>query len=284
MGKGTPDRYAVLGHPVGHSLSPRMHAANFEALGMAASYEAFDVMEEALASRLDEFHAAGYAGLNLTIPLKARALEQVHEASLRAQRLGGVNTIKMLPGGRMYGDNTDGFGFLTALAEKGLTTFSGLRVMILGCGGTGRALALTCAQAGASALLLANRTFSRAESVALAVRDAFPAVTVQSLDADRSAWALASRECDLIVHTTSQGLRVGESSLLPASAFRPGQWLFDAVYTARHTPVMMAALERGARTVNGLGMLLHQGAESFRIWTGREPDIEAMRAVLVGAT
>lgn len=257
-----------------------MHAANFAALGLAATYEAIDVPEEELETRLDRLRREGFAGLNLTIPLKARALGLVDEAAPTARLLGGVNTIRIGVDGRMCGHNTDGFGFLAAVAETPLRSPAGRRVLVLGCGGAGRALALACAQAGAAAVLLANRTPARAAEVAAAVARAFPGTTARPLAADAAVWTEAARACDLVVHATSQGLRPGDPPLLAPAAFREGQLLFDAVYTARRTPIMRAALAVGADAVNGLAMLLHQGAESFRIWTGREPDLGAMRAAL----
>ncbi len=270
-------RFAVLGHPIAHSRSPRMHGASFASLGLDATYEAFDVPEEALAPRLDELQRAGYRGLNLTIPLKARALTLVDEATPRAQLLGGVNTILFREDGRRLGDNTDGHGFLAALRAAGSHGCSGRTVMVLGCGGTGRALALTAAQAGASALRLANRTAQRAEAVADAIRHHFPEVAVTPLPSCRTAWLEAATQADLIIHTTSQGLDPHDTSLLPVEAFHAGQWVFDAVYTATLTPILATASRAGACTLNGLTMLVHQGAESFRLWSGGcEPDIDAM--------
>ena len=272
-----PARFAVLGHPVAHSRSPRMHQANFAALGMRATYEAFDVTEAELAGQLDALQQAGFTGLNLTIPLKARALELVDVATPLARFLGGVNTLRFRADGRRAGDNTDGVGFIEALRESGLPELAGLRVLLLGCGGTGRALALTCARAGAREILLANRTAARAAGVAEALRAAFPELAVETLAADPAVWTRAARRCNLIVHTTSQGLAAGDAPLLTREAFQPGQFLFDAVYTADQTPILREARAAGTRGINGLGMLVHQGAQSFRIWTGREPDIAAMR-------
>ena len=257
-----------------------MHAANFAALGLAASYEAFDVTEAALPARLADLQARGYTGANLTIPLKARGLELVDEAKPRARLLGGVNTILFRPDGRRVGDNTDGFGFLAALREAGCDGPAGVRVLVLGCGGTGRALALTAAQAGAAAVLLANRTAARAADVAAALRAACPGVPAEALPADPAVWELAARACPLVVHTTSQGLQPGDAPLLTRRAFAAGQWVFDAVYTEQRTPILREAAQAGARTLNGLGMLVHQGAESFRLWTGTEPDLAAMHAAV----
>jgi shikimate dehydrogenase len=283
MPAALPARYAVLGHPVAHSLSPAMHAANFAALGIAATYEAFDVTEETLAAQLDALRRTGYAGVNLTLPLKARALQRVDEAAPSARLLGGVNTIRFEADGRLTGHSTDGFGFLASLREAAAPSLSGSRLLLLGCGGTGRALTFACADAGAAAILLANRTPSRAAELATSLRAAFPACAVQALPADPAVWSAAARDADLVIHTTSQGLHPGDSALLPPAAFRPGQWLIDVVYTAPQTPIMLSAAAAGARVLNGLGMLLHQGAESFRIWTGREPDLNAMRRALCTA-
>jgi shikimate dehydrogenase len=272
-----PLRFAVLGHPVAHSRSPRMHAANFAALGIHATYEARDVTEAQLAAALDNLQQDGFTGLNLTIPLKTRALELVDDPTPLARFLGGVNTIHFRADGTRAGDNTDGVGFLASLRESGLARLAGLRVLLLGCGGAGRALALTCAQAGAKAILLANRTVSRAEHVAETLLAANSMLAVQVLAADPAAWTRAALRSDLIVHTTSQGLGADDAPLLRQEAFHPGQFLFDAVYTAEKTPILREAERGGARGINGLGMLVHQGAQAFRIWTRREPDLDAMR-------
>ena len=276
-----PLRLAVLGHPIAHSRSPRMHEANFAALGLVGTYTALDVTEERLANQLDELQQAAFSGVNLTIPLKARALELVDEATPLARLLGGVNTLTFRSDGRRAGDNTDGFGFVESLREAGFGSLAGRSVLALGCGGTGRALALTCAQAGAGRLLLANRTRARAENVAAAVREAFPTVSVEVLAETPAAWEAAARTCDLIVHTTSQGLHADDAPILTRRAFRADQLLFDAVYTAQRTPLMREAEAARARAINGIGMLVHQGAQSFRIWTGREPDVAAMRKACV---
>ncbi len=269
-------RFAVLGHPVAHSRSPAMHAANFRALGLAATYTAFDVTEAGLAPWLETLRREHYLGVNLTIPLKARALELVDEATPLARLLGGVNTITFRADGTLAGDNTDGFGFMAALREAGAPEPGGRRVLVVGCGGTGRALALTCARAGASIVLLANRTAERAAAVAAAVRAAVPGLAVEALDGGPIQWEVAAAACDLIIHTTSRGLHPDDAPVLSRHAFRPGQTLFDAVYTETKTPIMREAEAAGAIAVNGLGMLVHQGAQSFRIWTGREPDLDAM--------
>lgn len=279
---GTTRLYAVLGHPVAHSLSPAMHNANFASLGMDAVYAAFDVTPEDLPAVMPAMRRMGFGGVNLTIPLKGAALTLCDRLAPSATALGGVNTVVFGSAG-IEGHNTDGIGFLRSLATEARLDVAGRSVLVLGAGGAGRGLALACAGAGAARIVLANRTASRCEEVASAIAGLAPSTTVERLPADARGWAAAAVTCELIIHATSQGMHPGESPVLPPAAFHRGQVLYDAVYTAPLTPIMQAAAAAGATVLNGLGMLLHQGAESFRIWTGREPDLQAM-ATAIGMT
>ncbi len=156
-------------------------------------------------------------------------------------------------------------------------------MLVLGCGGAGRAVALTFAAEGASAVWLANRGEERLQAVASDLRAAAYPGEVRALPPEPAAWASAAREAALVVQCTSVGLQPGTPPLLTAAAFRPGQCVYDLVYTARRTPILFEAAKAGARVANGLGMLLHQGAASFRIWTGRSADLAAMRSTLAAS-
>ena len=274
-------RFGLFGHPVKHTLSPVMHAASFRSIGVDAEYLSFDVPPEALPARLAAVRAEGFDGLNLTIPHKEAAVPLMDRLDVSARFYGAVNTVKVEKG-CLVGYNTDADGFLVDLKEGRRLSPEGRRVLILGCGGAGRALAVACAREGAAEIGLANRTAAKAAALAEDIGEHLPDVTSQIdvLSGDPEAWARYSRESDLVVQCTSAGLHLGDAPLLPSAAFRPGQLVYDLVYTQRVTPTMRAALEAGADAMNGAGMLVHQGASAFAIWTGLRADTAAMRAAL----
>ena len=270
-------RFGIFGHPISHSLSPRMHTASFRALGIQAEYTAFDVLPEALAERLDACRAEGFTGLNLTLPHKSAALALMTRIDPIAQLAGAINVVRFDADG-CAGFNTDITGFLASLQEDCGITPEGRRVLVLGCGGAGRAVALACAKSGAEVITLANRSAEKAERLA---QDLARVPNLRSRISTATDWCAASRDADLVVHCTSAGLHAGDVSPLAPEAFRTGQVLYDVVYTATVTPTICAAQAAGATTANGLGMLIHQGAHAFKIWTGLDADIRAMRDALV---
>jgi len=270
--------FAVLGHPVGHSLSPAMHNASFAALGLDAIYLAFEVKPEDLLAVLDAMSRMGFGGANLTVPLKEVAFHGLPTIADSARLTGAVNTVEFADDG-MVGHNTDGGGFLRAISESFDMTPTAKSIFILGTGGAGRAVALVCAREGARELVLSDVDVSRCETVAEHVRSQFPETRV-AVVSDRETQAKTARRADLVVQSTPVGLKTGDPSLLSSDAFREGQAVFDLIYHRPQTPLLAMANRAGARTANGLGMLLHQGVESFRIWTRTEPDIGAMRHAL----
>ena len=276
-----PLRFALLGHPVKHSLSPVMHEASFRALGIAAEYGCMDVPPDALGACLSACRAQGYAGLNVTVPHKAAALAWMDRLDASAHLYGAVNTVRIDAAG-LTGVNTDAEGFLEDLAVNHRLSPEAARVVILGCGGAGRALAIACAHRGADEVVLANRTLAKAEQVAAEIVDRVPdsSAEIRVLAPEPGAWAAACREADLVVQCTTAGLHADDAPLLPPEAFRRGQFLYDIVYTQRVTPTMRSALAAGADAANGAGMLVYQGAAAFREWTGRDADTGAMRAAL----
>lgn len=278
---GKPTPFALLGHPVGHSLSPAMHNAAFQALGRPARYTLLDIPPGELPRALEECRRRGFGGVNITIPHKEAAyrhLARTGALSNTAKLLRSVNTIVFRPDGSLWGDNTDAPGFLDALRETFRTTPRGRRLLVLGCGGAGRALALYCAIQGAESVQVADINPSARRRLVLALRQAAPGRAIGGVSLSRAA--TAARECDLIIQATPVGLKAGDPSLLPASAFRKGQIVVDLIYHPEVTPFLAAAQSAGARTANGLGMLLHQGARAFRLWTGKKPPLDVMRAAL----
>jgi shikimate dehydrogenase len=277
---GTTRPYAVLGHPVGHSLSPVMHNAAFRSLQMDAVYLAFDVRSARLMEVLRAMRDLGFGGINLTVPLKEVAFRGLSALDESASRLGAVNTVRFLPDGTMEGHNTDGAGFLAALKEAFGTTVKGSSLLVLGTGGAGRAVALTCAAEGCERVALADVESARAERVAAEIAGISPGTAAEVVAADGESLKRSAASVDLVVQATPVGMKEGDRSLLSPDAFRGGQMAYDLIYMYPETAFMKAALEGGARVANGLGMLLHQGAAAFTIWTGREAAVEAMREAL----
>jgi shikimate dehydrogenase len=271
--------YAVLGHPIGHTLSPVMHNAAFKALGMDAIYLAFDVDPSNLMRVLPAMANMGFGGVNLTVPLKQTAFKGLKNMDDSAHALGAVNTVEFLPHG-MKGHNTDGTGFLSAIKEAFHTEVAGLSVFVLGCGGAGRAIAITCALTGAKRITVADIEPDRAKRVAKETRRIARSCDVCVVPASPQLWRKACVEADLVVQATPIGMKQGDNALLPPSAFHAGQMVFDLVYMYPETAFMKAARKDGAKTSNGLGMLLHQGACAFTIWTGRRPPTDIMRKAL----
>jgi len=270
---------AVLGHPIGHTLSPVMHNAAIDALGMDAIYLAFDVAPERLMPVLDAMRDMGFAGVNLTVPLKEVAFKNLAKLDESAARLGAVNTVA-LNADPPTGYNTDGIGFLEAQREAFGSPVEGLSVLVLGTGGAGRAVAITCATAGARAVALSDLEPARSEAVRAEIGKLGAECDTQIVQAEPDTWLEAARAADLVIQATPVGLKRTDRSILPPDAFRKGQRVFDLVYMYPETAFMKTARQAGARTANGLGMLLHQGARALSIWTGAEPPVAVMRATL----
>ncbi len=271
---GKTKTYAVLGQPIQHTHSPPMHNAALRALEMDAVYLPYEVAPDQLMEVLHAMRAMGFGGVNLTIPHKEVAFAGITDLDESAQLVGAVNTVQFTEAG-LKGFSTDGYGILQAIEEAFGISVKGRSVSVVGCGGAGRSMALVCAREGAASITLWNRTPARAEQVAAEIGDV-PVQLVTDLEAD----AAVIRASELIIQATSVGMKPGDSSPLPADCFREGQKLIDTIYVLEETPIMQLARSAGAEAVNGLGMLLHQGAKSFEIWTGVPAPVEVMRESL----
>ncbi|MGA0333828.1 MAG: shikimate dehydrogenase [Kiritimatiellia bacterium] len=271
--------FAVLGQPVSHSLSPAMHNPTLRAMGLNAVYLAFETAPEELMQTLQVFARRGFAGVNLTIPLKEVAFEGISSRSPEAQLSGSVNTVVFRPDGSLEGHSTDGYGLSQALRESFGCRFSGRHVCIFGCGGAGRAAALQAASEGAATLTLANRTRQKAENLAAELGREFPGLHLEVAP----VWPPqpeATLPADILLQSTSLGMKTEAEAWISSKNFRSGQVLMDMTYVQKQTPVMQCAAEAGAEVANGLGMLLHQGVRSLEIWTGQSVPVEVMRDAL----
>lgn len=273
----------VFGYPVEHTLSPAMHNAAIAALGLHYVYIPFSVQPAELGVAIRSIRALGIVGVNLTIPHKERALAYLDEVAPEALEIGAVNTVHFSEG-RLVGYNTDGEGFLAPLRERSIPV-KGLQAFVLGAGGASRSVVYALVRAGAG-VTIANRRPERAAALAEAVNGATGTKSAAwlPLDAyDEVAKRLA--RADMLVNTTPVGMHPHEDEAppVPVDLIHKGMIVYDLIYNPMETRLLAAAKRQGAVAINGVDMLVGQGAASLRIWTGLEAPIDAMRqAVLEG--
>jgi shikimate dehydrogenase len=281
-----PIRLGVLGDPVAHSLSPEMQNAALQACKMEMQYARFHILPNELENALNLMRDLEFVGLSLTVPHKVAAVPLVNELAESARRIGAVNCVS-IANKQLRGLNTDGHGFAHAIREEFSVDLRDLRVLILGAGGAGRAIAMQCAGENCERLVIANRTFDKAKQLADELRDFFagpkvfgPVPRLQAIPWEEAAIRSQIANLDLIVNATPLGLNHSDSSPVPARILAPHLMIYDTIYAKHRTPLAAAAMEVGARAANGLSMLLHQGALAFEIWFGRDAPIDAMRKAL----
>ena len=270
--------YGLVGNPVGHSLSPPMHEAGYEAVGLDARYVTFEPPRDGATAAVEAVETLGVAGLNVTIPFKQDVLAAVDPDPLAA-RIGAVNTVDF-SGERPTGHNTDAAGAVRALRGDGVE-LAGTAVVV-GAGGAGRAVVFALADEG-MAVRIANRTESKARDLAADVRDGGagadradgPDATGHALDELPELLAGA----DVLVNATSVGMEE-DATPVPARALHEELGVLDAVYRPLETRFLRDAEAADATTVDGAAMLLHQGVAAFERWTGREAPVDAMDAAL----
>ncbi|HEY7002577.1 MAG TPA: shikimate dehydrogenase [Candidatus Udaeobacter sp.] len=277
-----PVRLGIFGDPVAHSLSPEMQNAALRACEIDAQYTRFHIRAHELRSALRFLRSLDFTGVNLTVPHKIAGFAQIDEADVSASRIGAVNTIRVRDK-KLIGSNTDGEGFLRAIRSEFSVDLRDLRVLIIGAGGTGRAIAWQCALENSERLILANRTLEKASALAERLRSSFaearvlgPVARLQAMAMDESAMRVQLADIDLIVNATPLGMNPSDPPPIPGRLIAPHHMVFDCVYGPWKTGLLRAAEQAGARSANGLSMLLHQGALAFSIWFDREAPIEAM--------
>jgi len=280
-----PTPYAVLGSPVSHSLSPIMHQVAFDHFDIDARYYRIEVPEEKLAGALAHLRALAFGGWNCTVPLKVRMFELCDRRAESAEKFGTVNTV-VNENGTLVGHSTDGVGWSRALREAFDRSATDLRILVLGAGGAGRAIAIQALLEGCPRLVIANRNSGRARALADELEAKFLRGSPGQDRLSVVAWDEipgALREVDLVVNATSTGLEAGAPTVLPAHMLNDKLLVFDTVYGAGCVNFRKEAEAAGARWTDGLGMLLHQGAASFSLWTGRDAPVELMREALQSA-
>lgn len=266
-----------------HSLSPPMQNAAFQAAGLPYVYIAVRVPAGGLQPVLQALRLLGARGANVTVPLKEEAASLADWLSPEARAAGTVNTL-VFEGDRVLGYTTDGAGFYRALTEVAQVNPAGCRTLLLGAGGAARAVAHTLATYGASRITVLNRTLARAEALCDQLRSAAQVrAEAHPWPARPDVWKELFRQSDLVVQATSLGLTGAGAELwreLPFEELPAGALVTDLVYGPGSTPFLAAAARAGCRILPGDWMLLYQGAEAFRLWTGVDPPLAAMRSAL----
>ncbi len=266
--------FAVIGHPIAHSLSPQMHESAFKALGLDADYLRFDVHPQQLGDAVLGLKALGFAGWNVTLPHKEAVMPYLDELTLEAQRIGAVNTVKR-EGSRLIGHNTDGGGFLRSV-ESLLGDVQGKRAVILGAGGAARGVAFALAGQGMKLEIL-NRTPERAKRLAQDLPQ-----TDGEADWGRLEEGQWLPGLDLLVQTTSVGLR-GETYPISLQGIAKHALVVDIIFNPWETSLLQEARKLGCQTLNGLDMLLYQGVLAWEFWFEKEAPVEVMRKALLSA-
>lgn len=265
--------YAVIGDPIKHSLSPRMHNAGYRALGVKAEYHRFHVKPAQLSEAVEGLCALGFSGWNVTIPHKESIVSLLDTLTPEAQRAGAVNTVKIHEGQRI-GHNTDGAGFVRSV-EGDMNGFQGKKAVLLGAGGASKGVALALAEQGMYLHIL-NRTPDKAKELVQ---------VIQSLGGTATSGELAPgdwiEDVDLLIQTTSVGLH-GEKFLFSLQGISEQALVVDIIFNPSQTAFLQEANKLGCRTLNGLGMLLYQGALAWEFWLGGQAPVEEMRQALKG--
>ncbi|MEN8775393.1 MAG: shikimate dehydrogenase, partial [Akkermansiaceae bacterium] len=285
-GQGKPARFVVIGNPVKHSLSPQLHQPALDDLGEDARYLRVEIEMGKVAEAFQKLFEAGIRGINVTVPHKLEALEACDFVDPIAQSMGAVNTIVFDQDGKRTGFNTDGPGFARAIREEFSVDLGDLKVIIIGAGGgAGRAIATQCVIENCSQVILANRTLGKLGpmkgqlSKLIHNEDVeIPRDRIQTIALSDPALEKAIESSNLIINTTSVGLKSTDTSPFHSSWVEPHHLVYDTIYNPERTRLLRDAQAQGARVANGLSLLIHQGALSLEYWLNREAPIEVMRA------
>ncbi len=271
----------IVGHPLDHSVSVPMHMSAIFTLGIDYVYLSFDILPENLPHAIGQFKKENIKGFNVTIPYKETIMPYLDDIDERASRIGAVNTIDN-ENGRLKGYNTDGTGYLTSLREQTGFDPRGKRVLMIGAGGAAHAVAYALLEAGARHITIANRTREHAEVLCRHLGVYFPSASLQSTGMD-TLDSEGRTQTDLVVNTTSIGMKGAGDIAMDFTGLDRHTVVSDIVYNPLETQFLKRALRAGLAIHDGAGMLVHQGAESFRLWTGIRPPVDVMRQAVLRA-
>lgn len=269
----------LMGHPVGHSKSPIMHNKELEKIDCDAVYTAVDIDPMNLKDAVSGFKAMGFLGANVTIPHKQSVMEYVDGLTDEAKNIGAVNTL-YFEDGKLIGDNTDGRGFIISLMKDGGFDPKGKKVLILGAGGASKAVATKLCFEGIKELGISEIDEKRGKDLFEHIESLNQKLDISLLERkDLNSFASSA---DLIINCTPVGMKETDPLIVNEESFNKNQFVFDLIYNPEKTKLLKTAENRGAKVLNGLGMLVYQGALSFEKWTKEKPDTDAMFKAIRG--
>ena len=286
MKKKTFELYGIFGHPLSHTLSPVMHEAAFQKLGIEAHYIVLDLDPPAFKKLMRRIPKISLSGFNVTVPYKETVMPYLDRVQPEARAIGAVNTVYRR-GKKWIGTNTDMEGFLLALMKDGGFCPSRKKAVILGAGGAARAVVYGLAREGAQEIVIADCFPEKAQKIAQDMCQLFPRAVFQAAAAGPPEVKEALQKADVIINATPLGLKPGDPLVVPdpwiPEAGHTKKFLMDLVYNPALTPFLKAGKRKGHKTLNGLGMLLYQGARALEHWTGRKAPVSVMRQALLRA-
>lgn len=277
---GSTDIYGLIGYPVKHTFSPLMHNAAFKTLGINAVYLPFEIKPADLETVMRSTRALGIRGLNVTVPYKEKVLKYLDEIDREAALIKAANTV-VVKDGKLKGFNTDGRGFVKSLQEEFGVLPKGKRFFIMGAGGASRAISFSLALQGAGQIVLVDDVADKAIDLAksLVRHTACDAVALKK---DTKAIKEMILNSDVLVNATPCGMKPHDPKLIDPNLLHKNLLVYDIIYNPRTTTLLRDARNKGAKTANGIGMLLNQGVLSFSLWTGRKAPVHVMKKALVG--
>ncbi|MFB4164851.1 shikimate dehydrogenase [Alteribacillus sp. JSM 102045] len=268
--------FGLIGHPVGHSMSPVMHNDQFERLELPYFYHAFDVAPGELKEAVKGMRSLGFSGFNVTVPHKVEVMQYIDEINEEAQMIGAVNTV-VNTNGKWIGYNTDGKGYVESLLSKTGKKLHDYNILVIGAGGAARAVVTSLYRYGVKSLAITNRTISKAEDINKNLKEGPGVEILNKEEAEQK-----TNHYDLIINTTSIGMAPDiNTTPWKTEALKSGCLCSDLIYNPLKTTWLKEAENMGADTLNGVGMFVGQGAVAFELWTGIWPDIERMTDIVL---
>ncbi|HAG51752.1 MAG TPA: shikimate dehydrogenase [Deltaproteobacteria bacterium] len=272
----------IFGYPISHTLSPAMHNAVIKALGLDMVYLPFEVKPSNLKEAINGIKSLGIIGVNITIPHKESVIRFLDDISEEARLVGAVNTI-VNKDRKLVGYNTDGSGYMASLKEELGFNPKSKRIIIIGAGGAARGILAALATQKPKSITVANRTLSRAVSLIKAFKGKFRDTRFEAIDLDNNMLKMSFNSVDLLINTTSVGMKQSKALKIPLETLPKIAIVSDIIYNPLETLLLKKAKKIGLTTHGGLGMLVHQGARSFKLWTGMDAPMNVMRKAALKA-
>lgn len=278
--QGTTQLTGLLGYPIKHSRSPHMHNSAFGKLGLDYAYLAFDIKEGFLEEGLNSMKTLNAKGFNITMPHKEKVIDYLDEISDDAKIIGSVNTV-LNDNGKWIGYNTDGRGLVKAL-EAAHVEFMGKKIVMIGAGGAGKAIAVQLAFEGAKEVVIMNRTLSNAEKVMKKINENIHTSKARALPLDESVLKKELKDATIFINCTPIGMKdtMDQSLIIDKNTLHKDLFVVDIIYDPLKTKLLSMAEEVGCKTMNGIGMMIYQGALAFKIWTNADMPIDYIDEVL----